>query len=215
MYVICDADVCERAGWTLGDFAAACLDGGARLLQVRAKHASARALLEASEAVGRRAQPYGATVVVNDRADIARLAGASGVHGGQADLDPVAARMIVGNEAIVGLSTHTQEQIAGAVAEPVSYIAIGPVFRTTTKDTGYGAVGLDRVRDAVSAASAARLPVVAIGGITLVNALDVIAAGAQTVAVISDLLATDDPAARVREYLRVLTRTKGNSGVLW
>jgi thiamine-phosphate pyrophosphorylase len=149
----------------------------------------------------------GALLIVNDRPDIARLSGAAGVHVGQDDLAPAAVRAIVGPDAIVGFSTHTVAQIAAAVVEPVDYIAIGPVFGTATKDTGYDAVGLDRVGVAAMAvaraASGRPAPraVVAIGGITLDCATDVIRAGADAVAVISDLLRTGDPRARVREYL--------------
>jgi thiamine-phosphate pyrophosphorylase len=204
LYVICDADVCARAGWRPVDFAAACFDGGARLLQIRAKRMAARDLLEITQQVVRRAEGARATVIVNDRADVARLAGAHGVHVGQADLTPAAARAVVGPAALVGVSTHTTEQIAGAVREPVSYIAIGPVFGTTTKDTGYRPVGVGMVKDASAAAAAAGLPVVAIGGITLDAAAEVLAAGAASVAVIGDLLTTGDPAGRVRQYLERL-----------
>jgi thiamine-phosphate pyrophosphorylase len=204
--VICDADVCARAGWSLVDFASACLDGGARLLQVRAKNGAAREILAAADAIVRRAEPCNAAIIVNDRADIARMAGAAGVHVGQEDLPPAAVRRIVGEHAIVGLSTHTSEQIVAAVGEPVSYIAIGPVFGTSTKDTGYSAVGLTRVREAAERARTRGLPVVAIGGITLDNAADAIGAGAASVAVISDLVSTGDPAARVRACLDRLSR---------
>ena len=88
--------------------------------------------------------------MVNDRADIARLAGADGVHVGQDDLSPAAARSIIGPAAIVGLSTHTEAQIDAALAQPVTYIAVGPMFGTATKATGYVAVGLDRVRYAAA-----------------------------------------------------------------
>lgn len=184
------------------DYAAACLDGGATLLQIRAKSLPARDLLATSEAIVRRAA--GATVIVNDRADVARLAGASGVHVGQDDLSPYDARGLVGPDAIVGFSTHTHDQIAAAVRAPISYLAIGPVFSTQTKDTGYEAVGVTRVRDAVAAARPHMVAVVAIGGITLDTAADVLAAGAASVAVISDLLSTADPSERVRMYLERL-----------
>jgi thiamine-phosphate pyrophosphorylase len=206
LYVICDADACERAGWTIVDFAAACLAGGALVLQVRAKHASAGTLLRMTDAIVQRAAAFSATVVVNDRADIAQLAGAAGVHLGQDDLSPAAARIIVGERGIIGRSTHTSEQIASAVRERVSYIAIGPVFGSATKDTGYSPVGVTRVREAASAARDAGLPVVAIGGITLENAAAVLDAGAQGVAVISDLFATGDPEKRTRAYIDGLSR---------
>src|SRR3954465_3571881 len=142
LYVICDADVCERAGWTLVDFASACLDGGARLLQGRAKRASGRSFLDAPSAIVQRANAAAAIVIVNDRADIARLSGAAGVHVGQEDLTPAEIRMILGHEAIVGRSTHTTAQLDAALSEPISYVAIGPVFQTGTKSTGYEALGL-------------------------------------------------------------------------
>jgi thiamine-phosphate pyrophosphorylase len=155
-------------------------------------------------AVVARAAASNAIVIVNDRSDIARLAGAAGVHVGQDDLLPADARTILGPSAIVGLSTHTRAQIAAAVVEPVSYVAVGPVFGTATKDTGYTAVGIELVRRAADAALQHGLPVVAIGGITLARARSAIDAGAASVAVISDLLATGDPAARVRAYLEAL-----------
>ena len=204
--MILDADAAERAGWTLVDLAAACVRGGARFLQVRAKATSGAWLLDTTSAIVTLARAEGASVIVNDRADIARLAGADGVHVGQDDLPPAAVRSIVGTDRLVGVSTHTIEQIDGAVLEPVDYVAIGPVFGTSTKSTGYEAVGLERVRAAARLAQPRGLPIVAIGGITLERASDVIEAGASSVAVISDLLSTGDPEARVREYLHRLAR---------
>lgn len=204
LYVICDADVCRKAGWALVDFASACLDGGARLLQIRAKHLSGREFLDAAEAIVRRADPAKALVVVNDRADIARLAGAAGVHVGQEDLSPVQVRTVLGSDAIVGLSTHTPEQLEAALREPVNYVAVGPVFGTSTKETGHAPIGLERVRSAAARAAAAWIPLVAIGGITLERARSVREGGAQSVAVISDLLATGDPRSRVEQFLRLI-----------
>jgi thiamine-phosphate pyrophosphorylase len=147
-----------------------------------------------------------ATVIVNDRADVARLAGADGVHVGQDDLTPTDVREMVGHAALIGLSTHTPEQIVAAVREPVQYLAIGPVFGTHTKDTGYAAVGLEAVRRAADIAQRAHLPVVAIGGITLERAPEVLKAGAASVAVISDILVGNDPVARTRAFLERLAR---------
>ena len=204
LYVICDAEACDRAGWTLVDFAAACIDGGATFLQVRAKGASGAWLLNAIAAVVRRAEAARALVVVNDRADLARLAGAGGVHVGQTDLSPAAVRAVVGREILVGQSTHTPGQYEAAFGEPVDYVAIGPVFATATKATGCDAVGLEGVRGAAARTLVRGLPLVAIGGITLARARSVRDGGAQSIAVISDLLATGDPAGRVREFLRAL-----------
>ena len=206
LYAVCDADVCACGGWALTDFAAACLEGGARLLQIRAKRAASNSFLADTRAIVERARRVGATVIVNDRADIARLAGADGVHVGQDDLDAAAVRTIVGADAIVGLSTHTPDQIEAAVRQPISYLAVGPVFGTATKSTGYQAVGTNLVARAAAAAGATAIPIVAIGGITLDRAPEVIASGAASLAVISDLFTGGDPAARVAAYVDRLSR---------
>jgi len=190
--------VSARHGRDVRDVARALLAGGARILQLRAKSAASGLLLEWAEAIVALAHPYGAQVIVNDRADIARLAGAGGVHVGQDDLSPGAARRLLGPAAVVGLSAHTDEQIAAAAREPISYIAVGPIFATATKDTGHAPTGLDLVRRAARTGK----PVVAIGGITLDNTRSVLDAGATAVAVISDLLATGDPEGRMREWIR-------------
>ena len=206
LYVICDAEVCERAGWTLVDFAAACIDGGARLLQVRAKRASSSWLLDCTARIVQRATAAGGVeVIVNDRADIARLSGASGVHVGQDDLSPEGIRNVVGDNFVVGLSTHTSEQVGRALLEPVSHLAIGPIFGTVTKDTGYASLGLARVREAARAAAPSGMPVVAIGGMTLDTAAAVIEQGASAVAVIGDLVGPH-PDRRVAAYLQRLGR---------
>lgn len=195
------------AGWQPVDLARAFLAGGATLIQIRAKTLASGPLLGLCDAVVAAAAAAGARVVVNDRVDLARLSGAAGVHVGQDDLPPADARTLLGPGAIIGYSTHSVAQIAQALREPVSYIAVGPVFGTRTKDTGYDAVGLDLVRAARAAAG--ETPVVAIGGITLATAASVLAAGATSVAVISDLLAGGDPAARVASYNRLLADRPG------
>jgi thiamine-phosphate pyrophosphorylase len=179
------------------------LSGGVRLLQLRAKTLDGGPFLELAIAIAEDARGAGATFIVNDRADLAVLCAAAGVHVGQDDLSPVDVRRITGAAAVVGLSTHTDEQIASAIAAPISYLAIGPVFATATKSTGYEAIGEAGVRSAVARGAAAGIPVVAIGGITLDTAAKVIEAGAASVAVITDLV-TSDPEARVRQYLSAL-----------
>jgi thiamine-phosphate pyrophosphorylase len=198
--------VAARAGWTAPALADAYLAGGARFIQLRAKTAPGGLFLEMCEAVVARAHAAGAIVIVNDRADLARFARADGVHLGQDDLPPAMARQVLGGEAIVGYSTHTLEQVRVASRLPIDYIAVGPIFGTTSKDTGFDAVGTALVREARAWLSGAGLdtPIVAIGGITLERAPSVVAAGAASVAVISDLLSTGDPAARVREYLKLI-----------
>lgn len=172
-------------------------------IQIRAKRLPSGRFLALCEKVVRAAEPYGATVIVNDRVDLAAMSHAAGVHVGQDDLAPAAARDLMGEAAIVGYSTHSAEQVEAAIREPISYVAVGPVFGSVTKDTGYAAVGLELVRAAARLARG--LPVVAIGGITLDTAPAVLEAGASCVAVIGDLLAGGDPRGRVAAYVRTLS----------
>lgn len=205
---IVDAEIADRAGWAILDLTAAYLRAGARFLQLRGKTLSGDRFLATAAAVVQLAHRHQAVVIINDRADIARLSGADGVHVGQEDLSPSAVRTLVGENAIVGLSTHTPGQLDRALLEPVSYIAVGPVFGTTTKATGYEGIGLERVRETARRTQARGLPLVAIGGVTLENASSVRAAGAASVAVISDLVVSGDPEARVRSYIERLSRSE-------
>jgi thiamine-phosphate pyrophosphorylase len=199
LYAMIDTGLCATRGLDPRVLADAFLRGGAQLIQLRDKSMSSSARLSLADDLVRRARAAGAAIIINDRADIARLSGAAGVHVGQDDLAVHEARAVVGAEAVVGVSTHDAAQIAAAAHTSASYIAVGPIYGTSTKDTGYSARGLDLVR----AARATGKPVVAIGGITLDCAQDVIAAGASSVAVISDLL-TGDPEDRVRQFIRSL-----------
>ena len=189
----------RERGYDPVDLARRFLDGGARLLQLRAKDAPSGQFLAWADAVCAAAAPYAATVIINDRADIALMAGAAGVHAGQDDMPPGAVRRVAPRPFLIGRSTHTPAQVASAALEPVDYLAVGPVYGTGTKDTGYAPVGLGMVQQT---SNASRLPVVAIGGITLERAPAVLEAGASSVAVISDLLSTGDPTGRITEYLK-------------
>ena len=197
----------RRSGWTVPALADAYLAGGARFIQIRSKHAASGPFLGMCEDVVTRAHKAGAMVIVNDRADIAKLSAADGVHVGQDDLDPASVRRILGGAAIVGVSTHSPDQVRAASALAVDYIAVGPIFGTSTKETGYRDVGTTLVSEAARILEHAGCtkPIVAIGGITLERAPAVIRAGAAAVAVISDLLSTGNPEARVKEYLRALS----------
>ncbi len=206
LYAIIDIEAAQHARWEPLDLATAFLNGGATFLQLRAKSVSSSEFLDLAMRIVELVHAAGARLIVNDRADIARLADADGVHVGQDDLSPIDVQRVMGNAAAIGLSTHTMTQIDAAVRQPVAYVAIGPVFGTTTKATGYDAIGLPMVRSAASAAAAAGLPLVAIGGITLERARSVIDAGASSVAVIGDLLCTGDPETRVRSYLEQVAR---------
>lgn len=203
LYCILDTDLARARGYDPVDLARCFFGGGARLVQLRAKHVPSGRFLEWADVIAALARDSDATLIVNDRADIAVMAGAGGVHVGQEDMPPRAVRAFAADRPLqIGLSTHTREQIAAAAGEPIDYLAIGPVFGTGTKDTGYAPVGLPMVR-AAAEGSAGR-PVVAIGGITLATAPSVIEAGASAVAVISDLLAGGDPAKRVAQYVALL-----------
>jgi len=202
LYAIVDAAVTLRAGWDPPSLARVYVDAGVRLIQLRAPGVDGNIVLGWCRQIIAIAAPAGARLIVNDRCDLAMLAGADGVHLGQGDLPVREARRQLGAFAMIGVSTHDEAQVREALLEPVSYLATGPVFDTRTKDTGYVAVGLDAVRR--TAAAAGGRPVVAIGGITLATAPAVLAAGASAVAVIADLLATGNPSTRVREYLAVL-----------
>jgi thiamine-phosphate pyrophosphorylase len=162
---------------------------GARLVQLRVKGLADRPWLAMARAARAAAGASGALLVVNDRADIARVVGADGLHVGQDDLAGADARGIVGPGVLLGVSTHDLDQLAAAARGPVDYVAIGPVFPTRTKANPDPVVGLEMVRRARAATSR---PLVAIGGITRANARDVVEAGADGVAVISDLLDAPD-----------------------
>lgn len=177
-------------------------EGGARLVQLREKHLSPREFyIEAEEAL-KVVRARGAKLIINDRADIALALGADGVHLGQDDMPPEAARALLGAKAIIGFSTHSVEQAVAAARLPVDYLAIGPVFATSSKENPAPSVGLEgvaRVREAVG-----HVPLVAIGGITQENARSVLDAGANSVAVIAALLSLTDPAeiaCRTRDFI--------------
>jgi len=175
-------------------------EGGARVVQVRHKGASSRILFEEVENVLRNA-PSNSTVFVNDRPDIARLVGASGVHLGQEDLLPSYARSILKDDQWIGYSTHDLTQALEADQAPVDYVAVGPVFATSTKEDAAPVLGLARLREICSRV---HKPVVAIGGITLDTAPDVIACGATSVAVIGDLLKHGSVTERTGIWVRRL-----------
>jgi thiamine-phosphate pyrophosphorylase len=168
--------------------------GGATLVQLREKGMPAREFYEQAKAAVAVAAQRGVQLIINDRVDVALAAGAHGVHLGQDDMPPDAARRLLGPEAVIGYSTHNIEQAIAATKLPIDYLAIGPIFATTSKsDTApvLGFEGLQSVRQAIGT-----FPLVAIGGITHANAREVIEAGADSVAVISALLS--DP-ARITE----------------
>ena len=173
--------------------------GGASLVQLREKEMPAREFYEQAKAAVDVAARRGVQLIINDRVDVALAVGASGVHLGQDDMPPQAVRKLLGSTAVIGYSTHNVEQAIAATKLPIDYLAIGPIFATTSKgDTApvLGLNGLQTIRHAIGA-----FPLVAIGGITHANAREVIEAGADSIAVISALLS--DP-TRITESTRKL-----------
>ena len=180
------------------DLAEALAGSGVELIQYRNKTASSRQFFEISRQLAKALGPRGVRLIVNDRPDIAMLAGAGGVHVGQDDLSPEDARAICGPDRWVGVSTHTLEQLAAADRTSADYIAIGPIFPTATKKNPDPVVGTELLR---KARKMTKKPLVAIGGITLERAAEVYRAGADSLAVIRDLTCAPNPAVRAREYL--------------
>jgi thiamine-phosphate pyrophosphorylase len=206
LYAIVDAAAAFAAGWTVPDLADAYLQAGVRVIQLRAKDAPAREVLAWLDRLA--ASAGDAWIITNDRVDLALVAGTRHVHLGQDDLPVADARALLGPDAVIGLSTHTPAQVDAALGTSIDYVAVGPVYGTATKATGYDPVGTALVADARARIEGhpdgAGLPLVAIGGITLERAPTVIEAGASAVVVISDLLQGGDPGARARAYLHAL-----------
>lgn len=182
----------------LPDLAETLADAGVEIVQLRDKHATARKICADSRQLIDLVAARGVRVVVNDRPDIAAMVGASGVHVGQDDLPIEEARKICGNSCWVGVSTHNIEQLRAADLTSADYIAVGPIFPTSTKENPDAVIGLEFLR---AARKTTRKTLVAIGGITVESAGTVFRAGADSVAVISDLVAARDPGRRAREYL--------------
>lgn len=177
---------------------------GVELVQYRAKELTPRAYFANCSNLAEALATANARLIINDRPDIAAMVGAGGVHVGQDDLPPSEARKICGSGRWVGVSTHNLEQVRAAVDAPVDYIALGPIFPTSSKKKPDPVVGTTLIREA---RKLTQKPIVAIGGITLERAPEVYAAGANSVAVIRDLLHAKDFATRAREFLAVAPKT--------
>ena len=201
LYAILDIALAAERGIAPEALCDTWLGAGVRLIQLRAKSMPPREFLALAEALTMRARSAGALLIVNDRTDIARWSGASGVHLGQQDLSVEDARRLLPLPAIVGVSTHTEGELRTALDGPADYVAMGPVFPTTSKQQPDPVVGLEGVRQAATLTRPRGRPLVAIGGITLERAPEVIEAGADAVAVISDLLNGEDLAARARAFI--------------
>jgi len=197
LYAILDASCFQDTGQLL-DTAQELIEAGVRLIQYRNKSADARSMLDHARELKRRIGSR-ARLIMNDRADLCLAAEFDGVHVGQDDISPASARKIIGPERWLGVSTHNPEQVAEADRTSADYIDIGPVFATASKGNPDPIVGLAGVR---SARDLTRKPLVAIGGITRQNCTSIIEAGADSVAVISDLVR--DPRKSAGDFLRIL-----------
>src|SRR5258707_7922222 len=195
LYVILDAGMLTEPS---GETAQKLMDAGVKLLQYRAKNAAARELWAESRSIAEAARRANCTFIVNDRPDVAYLAGADAVHVGQDDLGVEQARKVVGPDRWVGVSTHSLEQFRNAAASSADYIAVGPIFQTSSKANPDPVVGTELLRRVRALTGK---PIVAIGGITLERAADVLAAGADSVAVISDILRGEGPGGIAREVI--------------
>jgi len=207
LYVILDAALItfpER------ECALSLAEAGVRLLQYRNKSAPARRYLDSSRELAETLRARGVSFFVNDRPDVAALAGATGVHVGQEDLDVEQARRVLGQDKLVGVSTHNLEQFERAAASSADYIAVGPIYDTSTKANPDPVVGVDLLRRVRGLSDK---PVVAIGGITLEQAAAVIEAGADSIAVISGILSAPDPGQRARQYIKILETAKHAAAV--
>jgi thiamine-phosphate pyrophosphorylase len=198
LYVILDAALLTTPET---DCARQLADVGVRLLQYRNKQASARELLHTSRGLSGLLRSRGVSFIVNDRPDVAFLSGADGVHVGQEDLDVERTRTVAGPGKWVGISTHNLPQFRAAAATSADYIAVGPIFSTSTKVNSDPVVGTEFISQVRKLTDKA---IVAIGGITLDRAAGVIEVGADAVAVGSDIFRAADPGARARQYIEML-----------
>ncbi|MBI4854778.1 MAG: thiamine phosphate synthase [Acidobacteria bacterium] len=205
LYAITDREIAKSSHL---EIVSAILAGGGRLIQLREKTLPTNDFYQIASLSVEIAHKRGAYIIINDRVDIAKMVKADGVHLGQDDLSPEKARLILGQNAIIGLSTHSLTQALMANKLPIDYIAVGPVFRTLTKPEASkgvtdGQIGLDLLKEICLKVNK---PIVAIGGITLENALSVLEAGASAVAVISDLVKHSDISKRTTAFLENLKR---------
>ena len=203
LYAIADRETLDRRGLRLSSFAGEMARAGVRLLQLRDKVSAPQEVLRGAAAIAGEFEGTDARLVMNDRADLAVLAGWSAVHVGHLDMPPAAVRRVFGQaHSLVGVSTHNDEQVRVAEASCADYVAVGPVFTTSTKSDAEPVIGLEGVR---RARALTRKPIVAIGGITRENVRSVVDAGADSVAVVGGFFARGErPGQVAEELLRLL-----------
>lgn len=203
LYVVTDSDLSR--GRTDAEIARLAYEGGADAVQLRMKNADGRSMLAQAKEIARAAEDYNRFFFVNDRVDIAMASGADGVHLGQSDIPVEDARRMMGDDAIIGVSIHTVEQAREAIDGGADYLGVGSIFTTATKADAVQAIGLDVVFQITQEFD---VPVVAIGGINRGNIQDVIRAGADSAAVVSAVVAQDDPAAAAHELRDLILKVR-------
>jgi thiamine-phosphate pyrophosphorylase len=212
LYALVDPE--HAGGHALADLARLVAQGGATLVQLRDKRSDTRAMVESARAVKAALAPFNVPLLINDRVDVALASGAAGVHVGQDDMAVADARRLLGRDAIIGLSIKTVDQAAAAAIEIIDYAGVGGVFATSSKDNPkppIGPAGLARVAVALRR-RVTEFPLCGIAGIDASNAGEVIAAGADGVAVISALSLKPDPQAAARELRRIVDTAIGKRG---
>ena len=203
LYVVTDSDLSR--GRTDAETARLAYEGGADAVQLRMKHTDGGEMLAQAREIAAMAQEMGRFFFVNDRVDIAMASGADGVHLGQSDIPVGVARRLMGDDAIIGVSVQTVEQAVAAVEGGADYLGVGSIFRTSTKPDAVQALGLGAVFEIRQAVD---VPIVAIGGINRGNIQDVIRAGADAAAVVSAVVAQEDPRAAAHELRDLILKVR-------
>jgi thiamine-phosphate pyrophosphorylase len=205
VYAVLDPARCR--GRRLGEMAEAAARGGATLLQYRDKSGSTRSLIERAREIGRALAPFDVPLLINDRIDVALAAGCAGVHVGAEDMPATDARRLLGPESIIGCTVHSAEEADAVQAGGIDYASVGGVFATASKHNPQAPIGLEGVRSLI--ARLPDLPICAIAGIDQDNAADVIAAGADGIAVISDIFMADDVTAATQRLRGIVDAALG------
>lgn len=207
LYLITDSLIAQRSAPTLLDAVEKALEGGVRFVQLREKELSGRELLRLARALRELTSSFGARLMVNDRVDVAILSDADGVHLGQKSVSPTDARILLGAEKLIGVSTHSYEEALEAHGEGADFITLGPVFHTPSKAAWGDPVGVGLLQKVAAALS---IPVYAIGGVTEERLDAVLASGASGAAVISAVLGSDDIAGSAAKMVSSLRSLKGH-----
>lgn len=196
LYLVTDPALCAERGLEATVMAA--VRGGVSVVQLRDKHASDEEMIAQAIRLKALLDEYEVPLIINDRIEVALASGADGLHIGQSDGDPIEARRRLGDDVLIGLSVQTLEQLKAVDVERIDYLGLGPVYATATKPDHAAPLGIEGLTQLVRSSP---LPTVAIGGISLTNAGDVMSSGTDGLAVVSALCSAEDPAAAAQQFL--------------